>query len=173
MSFRDQFVKRKKGKKIQIHDNGISHLSKKNWHMYLGCGWPFLVLKSFKLQAFHKSHLLKLRVAPSETAMTDVRREVFFFCIYFWFLQSLLEEVVKYIVFTFATALHISLSLWAIYGNCQLTCSFQRLLLIFKHLSLSTVLFIQFHAYMVLILLTNMYIGIRIFQKIKAFFLSF
>lgn len=29
------------------------------------------------LQAFHKSHLLKLRVAPSETAMTDVLREVF------------------------------------------------------------------------------------------------
>lgn len=27
-------------------------------------------------QAFHKSHLLKLRVAPSETAMTDVYREV-------------------------------------------------------------------------------------------------
>lgn len=29
-----------------------------------------------QLQAFHKSHLLKLRVAPSETAMTDVLREV-------------------------------------------------------------------------------------------------
>lgn len=29
------------------------------------------------MQAFHKSHLLKLRVAPSETAMTDVLREVF------------------------------------------------------------------------------------------------
>ncbi|KAK1379884.1 hypothetical protein POM88_026628 [Heracleum sosnowskyi] len=26
--------------------------------------------------AFHKSHLLKLRVAPSETTMTDVLREV-------------------------------------------------------------------------------------------------
>lgn len=30
-------------------------------------------------QAFHKSHLLKLRVAPSETAMTDVLREVLLF----------------------------------------------------------------------------------------------
>lgn len=28
------------------------------------------------MQAFHKSYLLKLRVAPSETAMTDVLREV-------------------------------------------------------------------------------------------------
>ncbi|KAF6167942.1 hypothetical protein GIB67_027720 [Kingdonia uniflora] len=28
------------------------------------------------MQAFHKSHLLKLRVAPSETAMTDVLCEV-------------------------------------------------------------------------------------------------
>ncbi|XP_011044375.1 PREDICTED: serine/threonine-protein kinase GRIK1 isoform X2 [Populus euphratica] len=28
------------------------------------------------IKAFHKSHLLKLRVAPSETAMTDVLREV-------------------------------------------------------------------------------------------------
>ncbi|RRT77369.1 hypothetical protein BHE74_00007555 [Ensete ventricosum] len=28
------------------------------------------------MQIFHKSHLLKLRVAPSETAMTDVFREV-------------------------------------------------------------------------------------------------
>lgn len=30
-----------------------------------------------RIQAFHKSQLLKLRVAPSETAMTDVLREVF------------------------------------------------------------------------------------------------
>lgn len=30
----------------------------------------------FIWQAFHKSHLLRLRVAPSETAMTDVLREV-------------------------------------------------------------------------------------------------
>lgn len=30
----------------------------------------------FLTQAFHKSHLLRLRVAPSETAMTDVLREV-------------------------------------------------------------------------------------------------
>ncbi|KAI4322250.1 hypothetical protein L6164_021962 [Bauhinia variegata] len=30
----------------------------------------------YALKAFHKSHLLKLRVAPSETAMTDVLREV-------------------------------------------------------------------------------------------------
>lgn len=28
------------------------------------------------MQAFQKSHLLKLRVAPSETAMNDVLREV-------------------------------------------------------------------------------------------------
>lgn len=35
-------------------------------------------VKSFKLQSFHKSHLRKLRVAPSETAMTDVLREVYF-----------------------------------------------------------------------------------------------
>ncbi|KAJ6365662.1 hypothetical protein OIU76_030436 [Salix suchowensis] len=31
----------------------------------------------YAIKAFHKSHLLKLRVAPSETAMTDVLREVF------------------------------------------------------------------------------------------------
>ncbi|OIV99336.1 hypothetical protein TanjilG_17146 [Lupinus angustifolius] len=30
----------------------------------------------YAIKAFHKSHLLKLRVAPSETAMTDVLREV-------------------------------------------------------------------------------------------------
>ncbi|KAE8038860.1 hypothetical protein FH972_011330 [Carpinus fangiana] len=30
----------------------------------------------YAIKAFHKSHLLKLRVAPSETAMTDVFREV-------------------------------------------------------------------------------------------------
>ncbi|KAL8496682.1 hypothetical protein ACS0TY_020389 [Phlomoides rotata] len=30
----------------------------------------------YAIKAFHKSHLLKLRVAPSETAMTDVYREV-------------------------------------------------------------------------------------------------
>ncbi|KAL0369674.1 UNVERIFIED_CONTAM: Serine/threonine-protein kinase GRIK2 [Sesamum angustifolium] len=34
------------------------------------------VVLNFWTQAFHKSHLLKLRVAPSETAMTDVLREV-------------------------------------------------------------------------------------------------
>ncbi|ESW04237.1 hypothetical protein PHAVU_011G078300 [Phaseolus vulgaris] len=33
--------------------------------------------KHYAIKAFHKSHLLKLRVAPSETAMTDVLREVF------------------------------------------------------------------------------------------------
>ncbi|KAL3618596.1 hypothetical protein CASFOL_037678 [Castilleja foliolosa] len=32
--------------------------------------------KHYAMKAFHKSHLLKLRVAPSETAMTDVLREV-------------------------------------------------------------------------------------------------
>ncbi|KAL3518370.1 hypothetical protein ACH5RR_020959 [Cinchona calisaya] len=32
--------------------------------------------KYYAIKAFHKSHLLKLRVAPSETAMTDVLREV-------------------------------------------------------------------------------------------------
>ncbi|KAJ4970304.1 hypothetical protein NE237_003403 [Protea cynaroides] len=32
--------------------------------------------KRYAIKAFHKSHLLKLRVAPSETAMTDVLREV-------------------------------------------------------------------------------------------------
>ncbi|KAK4747205.1 hypothetical protein SAY87_026242 [Trapa incisa] len=32
--------------------------------------------KHYAIKAFHKSHLLKLRVAPSETAMTDVLREV-------------------------------------------------------------------------------------------------
>ncbi|CAA2985108.1 serine threonine- kinase GRIK2 [Olea europaea subsp. europaea] len=32
--------------------------------------------KEYAIKAFHKSHLLKLRVAPSETAMTDVLREV-------------------------------------------------------------------------------------------------
>ncbi|XP_022756101.1 serine/threonine-protein kinase GRIK1-like isoform X1 [Durio zibethinus] len=32
--------------------------------------------KQYAIKAFHKSHLLKLRVAPSETAMTDVLREV-------------------------------------------------------------------------------------------------
>ncbi|CAI9105109.1 OLC1v1003964C1 [Oldenlandia corymbosa var. corymbosa] len=32
--------------------------------------------KNYAIKAFHKSHLLKLRVAPSETAMTDVLREV-------------------------------------------------------------------------------------------------
>ncbi|KAG8387695.1 hypothetical protein BUALT_Bualt02G0048000 [Buddleja alternifolia] len=32
--------------------------------------------KYYAIKAFHKSHLLKLRVAPSETAMTDVFREV-------------------------------------------------------------------------------------------------
>lgn len=32
----------------------------------------FIIISGF----FHKSHLLKLRVAPSETAMTDVLREV-------------------------------------------------------------------------------------------------
>ncbi|KAG9445557.1 hypothetical protein H6P81_011685 [Aristolochia fimbriata] len=32
--------------------------------------------KQYAVKAFHKSHLLKLRVAPSETAMTDVLREV-------------------------------------------------------------------------------------------------
>ncbi|XWS73707.1 hypothetical protein CRYUN_Cryun02cG0151500 [Craigia yunnanensis] len=32
--------------------------------------------KQYAIKAFHKSHLLKLRVAPSETAMTDVFREV-------------------------------------------------------------------------------------------------
>ncbi|KAF7823413.1 serine/threonine-protein kinase GRIK1-like [Senna tora] len=31
--------------------------------------------KHYAIKAFHKSHLLKLRVAPSETAMTDVLRE--------------------------------------------------------------------------------------------------
>ncbi|RVW38770.1 Serine/threonine-protein kinase GRIK2 [Vitis vinifera] len=43
--------------------------------------FPHLILWNvFSLEntlvAFHKSHLLKLRVAPSETAMTDVLREV-------------------------------------------------------------------------------------------------
>ncbi|KAM6556050.1 hypothetical protein CsatB_003069 [Cannabis sativa] len=33
-------------------------------------------IETAQAQAFHKSHLLKLRVAPSETAMTDVYREV-------------------------------------------------------------------------------------------------
>ncbi|OAY51633.1 serine/threonine-protein kinase GRIK2 isoform X2 [Manihot esculenta] len=32
--------------------------------------------KNYAIKAFHKSHLLKLRVAPSETAMSDVLREV-------------------------------------------------------------------------------------------------
>ncbi|KAL3530583.1 hypothetical protein ACH5RR_009905 [Cinchona calisaya] len=32
--------------------------------------------KHYAIKAFHKSHLSKLRVAPSETAMTDVLREV-------------------------------------------------------------------------------------------------
>ncbi|KAL2471192.1 Serine/threonine-protein kinase GRIK2 [Abeliophyllum distichum] len=32
--------------------------------------------REYAIKAFHKSHLLKLRVAPSETAMTDVLREV-------------------------------------------------------------------------------------------------
>lgn len=32
--------------------------------------------KHYAIKAFHKSHLLKLRVAPSETAMGDVLREV-------------------------------------------------------------------------------------------------
>lgn len=32
--------------------------------------------KHYAIKAFHKSHLLRLRVAPSETAMTDVLREV-------------------------------------------------------------------------------------------------
>ncbi|XP_011040879.1 PREDICTED: serine/threonine-protein kinase GRIK2-like isoform X2 [Populus euphratica] len=32
--------------------------------------------KHYAIKAFHKSHLLKLRVAPSETAMSDVLREV-------------------------------------------------------------------------------------------------
>ncbi|KAL4331802.1 hypothetical protein GQ457_07G043090 [Hibiscus cannabinus] len=32
--------------------------------------------KHYAIKAFHKSHLLKLRVGPSETAMTDVLREV-------------------------------------------------------------------------------------------------
>uniref|UniRef100_A0A2N9HWM0 non-specific serine/threonine protein kinase n=1 Tax=Fagus sylvatica TaxID=28930 RepID=A0A2N9HWM0_FAGSY len=32
--------------------------------------------KHYAIKAFHKSHLLKLRVAPTETAMTDVLREV-------------------------------------------------------------------------------------------------
>ncbi|XAR59762.1 Non-specific serine/threonine protein kinase [Bertholletia excelsa] len=32
--------------------------------------------KHYAIKAFHKSHLLKLRVAPCETAMTDVLREV-------------------------------------------------------------------------------------------------
>ncbi|XP_068665073.1 serine/threonine-protein kinase GRIK2-like [Aristolochia californica] len=32
--------------------------------------------KQYAVKAFHKSYLLKLRVAPSETAMTDVLREV-------------------------------------------------------------------------------------------------
>ncbi|XP_019052845.1 PREDICTED: LOW QUALITY PROTEIN: serine/threonine-protein kinase GRIK1 [Nelumbo nucifera] len=32
--------------------------------------------KRYAIKAFHKSHLLKLRVAPSETAMSDVLREV-------------------------------------------------------------------------------------------------
>lgn len=30
------------------------------------------------MQSFHKSHLLKKRVAASETAMSDVLREVFY-----------------------------------------------------------------------------------------------
>ncbi|CAL0324219.1 unnamed protein product [Lupinus luteus] len=33
--------------------------------------------KHYAIKAFHKSHLKKLRVGPSETAMTDVLREVF------------------------------------------------------------------------------------------------
>lgn len=37
------------------------------------------ILSIIREQAFHKSHLLKLRVAPSETAMTDVLREVLLF----------------------------------------------------------------------------------------------
>ncbi|EPS63868.1 hypothetical protein M569_10916, partial [Genlisea aurea] len=32
--------------------------------------------KHYAIKAFHKSHLSKQRVAPSETAMTDVHREV-------------------------------------------------------------------------------------------------
>ncbi|KAK9153448.1 hypothetical protein Sjap_000928 [Stephania japonica] len=32
--------------------------------------------KHYAIKAFHKSHLLKMRVAPAETAMTDVLREV-------------------------------------------------------------------------------------------------
>lgn len=40
------------------------------------------------LQAFHKSHLLKLRVAPSETAMTDVLREVCVLCLFMFLLET-------------------------------------------------------------------------------------
>lgn len=49
-------------------------------------------------QAFHKSHLLRLRVAPSETAMSDVLREVsFVFCMAFSKTAiSFLGEVVVY-----------------------------------------------------------------------------
>ena len=47
-------------------------------------GLRYLEVNSFELQSFHKSHLQKLRVAPSETAMTDVLREVYFFLVSFF-----------------------------------------------------------------------------------------
>jgi len=56
-------------------------------------------LISFQLKAFHKSHLLKLRVAPSETAMTDVLREVYFFVSLVFSLNSELEIKHEYVQF--------------------------------------------------------------------------
>ena len=48
----------------------------------------------FEWQAFHKSHLLKQRVAPSETAMTDVLREVSAYCLILWFSIVCIENFV-------------------------------------------------------------------------------
>lgn len=74
---------------------------------------PYLVSYIFYLQAFHKSHLLKLRVAPSETAMTDVLREVSAHCLCFEILLSSPYETCSTVV------------IWAIdIGSFGKHCSF-------------------------------------------------
>lgn len=61
------------------------------------------------LQAFHKSHLLKLRVAPSETAMTDVLREVCVLCLFMFLLETLEQWLCSWLLLLFFNC-NISLS---------------------------------------------------------------
>jgi [calcium/calmodulin-dependent protein kinase] kinase len=80
-----EFPVRETNKLIRIEDDsGIKRVNEYVRVGKIGAGSYGKVLlyqssidgKQYAIKSFHKSHLLKLRVAPSETAMSDVLREV-------------------------------------------------------------------------------------------------